>query len=336
LPTTAIELREVSKRFDGSAHFAVKNISLKINDGDIVTVLGSSGSGKTTLLKLINRLYDLTAGEIYHYGDPVGKLKVNEYRRKIGYVIQQVGLFPHKTVEENIATVPKLIGWKNDEIKLRVEELLKLVKLDPEEYAKRYPKKLSGGEQQRVGLARALAANPSLLLMDEPFGAIDAITRNELQNELLRIRKATNATIIFITHDVQEAFKLGQKVVIMHNGEVCQYGTPIEVMRNPADEFVAQLIKSGDVLEKLKVLPVSSIIRKDGFERFESRKLFIIDSLSEALRFFVANDTKQVNVMGEDGVHAGVVRLEDIKGLIGQPNDVAKPYAERTKKHMGG
>lgn len=181
-----IELQHVSKTFKGSEVASVKDVSLSVNEGEFVTIVGTSGSGKTTLLKMINRIYETSEGKILFYGDPVDEIKGEEYRRKIGYVIQQGGLFPHWTVAENVATVPKILKWPKDKIEARVDELLKMVKLNPEIYRDRYPSKLSGGEAQRVGIARALAAEPSLMLMDEPFGAIDAITRKSMQEELIK------------------------------------------------------------------------------------------------------------------------------------------------------
>lgn len=186
---TAIEFKGVSKRFKGNEYDSVSNVNLKIEKGTFVTILGTSGSGKTTLLKMVNRIHELTKGELLYFGQDIMKLEANEYRRKIGYVIQQGGLFPHKTVEDNIAVVPKLLKWDKQKIAQRTKELMQLVQLDYEKYRKRYPRSLSGGEQQRVGIARALATNPSIMLMDEPFGAIDAITRGVLQKEIKRLQK---------------------------------------------------------------------------------------------------------------------------------------------------
>ena len=221
---TAIEFKGVSKRFKGNEYDSVSNVNLKIEKGTFVTILGTSGSGKTTLLKMVNRIHELTEGELLYFGQDIIKLEANEYRRKIGYVIQQGGLFPHKTVEDNIAVVPKLLKWDKQKIAQRTKELMQLVQLDYEKYRKRYPRSLSGGEQQRVGIARALATNPSIMLMDEPFGAIDAITRGVLQKEIKRLQIGN--TILFVTHDVYEAFLLGQKIIVMDHGEVQQYDTP--------------------------------------------------------------------------------------------------------------
>lgn len=252
-PKTAIEYVNVTKRFEGSSYDSVKNVSLSIKEGEFVTILGSSGSGKTTLLKLTNVLYPVTSGKILYFGQDVSKLNLNAYRRELGYVIQQAGLFPHKTVAENIAIVPKLLGWKKDRIIERTDELLRMVDLDPEVYWNRYPRQLSGGQQQRVGIARALATSPAVLLMDEPFGAIDAITRESLQNEVKNLQEKLGNTILFVTHDIREAFKLGHKIIIMDKGEVQQFDTPAQIMKHPANSFVQTMLETGDYYDQLRL-----------------------------------------------------------------------------------
>lgn len=241
---TAIEFSHVKKKFNDSGYRAVDDISLTIEEGEFITVLGSSGSGKTTLLKMINRLYEPDEGAIKLFGEDIRNVDVVKLRRRIGYVIQQAGLFPHMTIAENIATVPSLLKWSKETINARVDELLILVGLDPHEYKKRYPSQLSGGQQQRIGLGRALAIDPKIMLLDEPFGAIDAITRINLQDELLRIHGGLKKTFLFVTHDINEAFKLGDRVIIMNNGELSQFDTPRSIVKNPADDFVASLIES--------------------------------------------------------------------------------------------
>ncbi|WP_238900009.1 ABC transporter ATP-binding protein [Clostridium sp. YIM B02500] len=240
----AIEFKNVYKQFKGSAHSAVDNVSLKIEHGEFITILGSSGCGKTTLLKMINRLYDPHKGSIEFFGEDISGKDPVEFRRKIGYVIQQVGLFPHMTIEGNIATVPKILKWPKEKIEARVDELLELVGLEPKEFRNRYPAQLSGGQQQRVGLARALAVNPDVMLLDEPFGAIDAINRINLQDELLKIYNTSKKTYLFVTHDINEAFKLGSKVLIMDKGKIQQFDTPRNIAKNPANDFVRSLINS--------------------------------------------------------------------------------------------
>lgn len=240
----AIEFQKVSKRFSGAKKFAVDCVSLTIDEGEFVTILGSSGCGKTTLLKMVNRLYEPDAGSIILFGEDISTVDAVKVRRRIGYVIQQVGLFPHMTIADNVATVPKLLKWENDRINERVDELLTLVGLEPKEYKKRFPSQLSGGQQQRVGLARALAIEPKIMLLDEPFGAIDAITRTGLQDEMLRLHSDLKKTFLFVTHDINEALKLGTKVVVMNNGQISQFDTPENIAKNPADDFVASLIES--------------------------------------------------------------------------------------------
>lgn len=248
--STAVEFKDVSKSFPGMSHPALDHVSLKIEEGELVCVLGTSGGGKTTLIKLINRLHDPDAGQVLVEGRDVAQADPVELRRGIGYVIQQTGLFPHMTVAENIACVPEILKWDRARITARVDELLNLVGLDPVEFKDRYPRQLSGGQQQRVGLARALAANPSLMLFDEPFGAIDAITRATLQDELLRIHRGSGKTFIFVTHDIAEALKLGTKALVLDQGRVQQYGTPREVLESPATPFVRALLESGGWLER--------------------------------------------------------------------------------------
>ena len=248
--STAVEFKDVSKSFPGMSHPALDHVSLKIEEGELVCVLGTSGGGKTTLIKLINRLHDPDAGQVLVEGRDVAQADPVGLRRGIGYVIQQTGLFPHMTVAENIACVPEILKWDRARITARVDELLNLVGLDPVEFKDRYPRQLSGGQQQRVGLARALAANPSLMLFDEPFGAIDAITRATLQDELLRIHRGSGKTFIFVTHDIAEALKLGTKVLVLDQGRVQQYGTPREVLESPATPFVRALLESGGWRER--------------------------------------------------------------------------------------
>ncbi|MDF2985495.1 MAG: glycine/betaine transporter ATP-binding protein [Eubacterium sp.] len=241
---SAVEFINVSKHFKNASNNVVDHVDLEIGQGELITILGTSGCGKTTLLKMVNRLYEPDEGEIRLFGENIKNSDPVQLRRKIGYVIQQVGLFPHMTVYENIATVPRILKWDKEQIHARVEELLELVDLDPKEFGKRYPAQLSGGQQQRIGLARALAAKPELMLLDEPFGAIDAINRNNLQNELKRIHSKYQKTFLFVTHDINEAFKLGTRVLIMDKGQVQQFDTPRNIISNPVNRFVSSLLES--------------------------------------------------------------------------------------------
>lgn len=253
MSVAAIEFNRVCKKFSRSGSHAVDHVSLTIEEGEFITILGSSGSGKTTLLKMINRLYEPDEGEIRLFGEDIRDADVVRLRRGIGYVIQQVGLFPHMTVEQNVATVPKLLKWSKEKTEVRTDELLSLVGLEPQEFRNRYPSELSGGQQQRIGLARALAVDPRIMLLDEPFGAIDAINRMNLQEELLRIHRGLKKTFIFVTHDINEAFRLGNRVIIMNQGRICQFDTPENIVKNPADDFVSSLITSSRNQERFWV-----------------------------------------------------------------------------------
>lgn len=247
---TMIQFEHISKVYGDKT--VVNDINLAIENGEFITILGTSGSGKTTMLKMINKLIEPTSGTILFAGQDIEQMDSVSLRRQIGYVVQQIGLFPHMTVAENIATVPKLLGWNKGHIENRVGEFLDLVQLPAADYAERYPSELSGGQQQRIGVARALAADPDVMLFDEPFGAIDAITRNDLQEELQAIHQKLNQkTFIFITHDIYEAFKLGTRVVIMDNGIICQFDTPENIIKNPGNEFVQKLITTAQEQEKL-------------------------------------------------------------------------------------
>ncbi len=252
-----IEFVDVTKVFPGASNPAVDGVRFTVPEGALCILLGTSGSGKTTLLRMVNRLIDPTSGSIIIDGVATTQQNRIALRRRIGYVIQQVGLFPHLTVEENVRVVPSILGQSARSTAGRVDELMKLVGLDPGEYRKRYPRQLSGGQQQRVGLARALAANPAILLMDEPFGALDAITRQRIQDELLRIQRAMHKTIIFVTHDVEEAFKLGDQIAVLSEGKLVQVGSPVELLAAPANDFVRRLVGADNILRQLEYLPIT-------------------------------------------------------------------------------
>ena len=255
-----IEFVGVTKRYPGASQAAVDTVNLTVPDGSLCMLLGTSGSGKTTLLRMVNRLIEPTSGEIRIDGSPNTAQDEIALRRSIGYVIQQVGLFPHMTIAENVRVVPSIEGKSKQEVDPRVNELLDLVGLPPKEFRDRFPRQLSGGQQQRVGLARALAADPALLLMDEPFGALDAITREHLQDELRRIQRDVHKTIIFVTHDVQEALKLGDQLVVMSDGHLIQAGPPTELLLHPATPFVARLLGADNVVSLYEHIPVSTVM----------------------------------------------------------------------------
>ncbi len=255
-----IRLENITKQYGGTEEPAVNNLTMDVLRGEVLVLVGPSGCGKSTTLRLINRLIEPTSGKIYLDGEDVTDINPSNLRRRIGYVIQQVGLFPHRTIAENIATVPKLLGWDKKRIDERIDELLELVSMDPATYRERYPKELSGGQAQRVGVARALAADPDVLLMDEPFGAIDPITRDRLQNEFLRLQQDLQKTIVFVTHDIDEAIKMGNKIAILREGsEIAQLDTPEAILAEPADDFVENFLGSGAILKSLTLAKIKDM-----------------------------------------------------------------------------
>lgn len=311
---SAIQFEHVSLRFPGAARPAVNDCSFEVKAGNLVVILGPSGCGKTTLLKLVNRLYEATAGTIYLKGTDIRQLKATALRRQIGYVIQQSGLFPHMTVAQNIAVVPELLGWSRPKIQSRVDELLTLVQLPPQEYRRRYPSQLSGGQQQRVGLARALAGNPEVMLMDEPFGAIDAITRTTLQDEILRLQHQLQKTILFVSHDVEEALRLGDRILILDRGQIVQYDTPFNILTRPANAFVYNLVGAGDMVRQLSLLRVETAMktvpadhRLDGNPTIERH-----DNLRSALSLLLQSGASRLTVVNGT-VPVGELSLNQIR-----------------------
>ena len=262
-PETMIRLENLTKVFPGQEQPAVDDLSMEIPKGEIVVFVGPSGCGKTTTMKMINRVIEPTSGRIFLEGEDVTKVNPDKLRRRMGYVIQQIGLFPHLTIADNIATVPKMLGWDKKRISERTDELLETVGMDVA-YRDRYPKELSGGQRQRVGVARAMAADPPVLLMDEPFGAIDPITRDRLQNEFLRLQQEIKKTIIFVTHDIDEAIKMGDRITILRTqSRIAQYDTPERILTDPADEFVEDFIGSGASIKRLSLSRVRDIKTAD-------------------------------------------------------------------------
>lgn len=255
-----ILLENVTKRYGGQADAAVDDVTIEIPAGEVVMLVGPSGCGKTTTMKMINRLIEPTSGKIFIGDEDVTHRNADDLRRHIGYVIQGAGLFPHYTVAQNIAIVPRLLGWEKDRIAARVDELLELVNLEPAQYRDRYPRELSGGQQQRIGVARALAADPPVLLMDEPFGAVDPITRQRLQDELLRLQEELRKTIVFVTHDFDEAVKLGDRIAILDVGSrIVQYDTPEAILAAPASDFVEGFVGHGAALKQLTLTRVRDV-----------------------------------------------------------------------------
>jgi osmoprotectant transport system ATP-binding protein len=284
-----IEFRGVSKTYAGSQQPVVNDLSFEVLDGEICVLVGPSGCGKTTSMRMVNRLIEITEGEILIDGEPNTSMSGTQLRRKIGYAIQQIGLFPHRTIAYNIGTVPNLLGWDKSRIKSRVDELLDTVGLAPDDYRDRYPAELSGGQQQRVGVARALAADPPIMLMDEPFGAVDPITREGLQNEFLRIQQDIKKTIVFVTHDIDEAIKMGDKIAILKQGGVlAQYDTPENILSRPDSEFVSSFVGGDRVLKRLSLSRVGEMDLEpanggtEGLLRINER-LTVKDALSELI-----------------------------------------------------
>lgn len=254
-----IEIEHLTKFYDASC--VVDDVTMTIPDGALAVIVGTSGSGKTTLLRMINRLVEPSSGRVLIDGTDISTMRPHELRRQIGYAIQGHGLFPHRTVGDNIATVPRLLRWEAAKTKARVDELLELFQLDPAEFRDRYPGQLSGGQQQRVGVARALAAAPKLLLMDEPFGALDPIIRSQAQNDLRKIQRKLGTTIVLVTHDMNEAIHLGDRIAVMDRAKLLQYGTPQDLVTQPANEFVSELLGSGErPLRLLSLQPLRPFI----------------------------------------------------------------------------
>lgn len=316
-----ITFDNVSKQYDNN-QIAVKALNVEIKKGEFFVIIGPSGCGKTTLLKMINRLIPLTAGTIWINDKRISDYNIHELRWSIGYVLQQIALFPHMTIEENIAVVPELKKWSKTKIHQRVDELLTLVGLEPAKYRQRKPKELSGGEQQRVGVVRALAADPEIILMDEPFSALDPISRTKLQDDLLEMQRTIQKTIVFVSHDMQEALKLGDRLCIMKDGEIVQIGTPQQLLQNPVNDFVQQFIGGKqsdqlftihDVLQPITVTndfghtipvdaPFPTILEKlaehDVLGVEENGKLIGMVTRASTLRYLAADSKKRGHVHG--------------------------------------
>ncbi|GED04445.1 betaine/proline/choline family ABC transporter ATP-binding protein [Bacillus atrophaeus] len=313
-----LTLENVSKNYKGGKK-AVNSINLKIEKGEFICFIGPSGCGKTTTMKMINRLIEPSSGTISIDGENIMEQDPVELRRKIGYVIQQIGLFPHMTIQQNIALVPKLLKWPEEKRKERARELLKLVDMGPE-YLDRYPHELSGGQQQRIGVLRALAAEPPLILMDEPFGALDPITRDSLQEEFKKLQKTLHKTIVFVTHDMDEAIKLADRIVILKAGEIVQVGTPDEILRNPADEFVEEFIGK----ERLIQSSSPDMERVDQIMNKQPVTITANKTLSEAIQVMREHRVDSLLVVDSRNVLQGFVDVE----MIDQHRRKAKLVAE--------
>ncbi|WLD58170.1 ABC transporter ATP-binding protein [Salinispirillum sp. LH 10-3-1] len=306
-----IELQEVSKRFDGAV--AVDAIDLTINTGELCVLVGTSGCGKSTTLRMINRLIPHSSGEIRIDGTAVTDLDAVQLRRRIGYAIQSTGLFPHWTVAQNIGLVPSLLGWPKTRIQARVDELLVLLGLDRQEFAPKYPHQLSGGQAQRVGVARALAGDPDILLMDEPFGALDPITRENLQDELLRIQQQVRKTIVFVTHDIDEALKLADRLVIMDQGRIVQQGKPWYVLEQPANSFVENLLGKADRgLKQASLTAVSALMDAVDEQSQDSNvpRIEATATLKQAMSAMLWHRTDRLCVVDKQHQPVGQLRLD--------------------------
>ncbi len=313
MTSCAIEFRGVRKRFKNNKVEILSGVDASIEEGSFVTILGGSGSGKTTLLKMVNKIFEPSEGEILFFGENINDIDTVKHKRNIGYVIQQIGLFPHMTVYDNIATVPKILKWDKKKIDERIDFLLDLVNLEPEKFKKRFPSQLSGGQQQRVGLARAMAADPSVMLMDEPFGAIDAITREKLQGEIIHIQKKLCKTILFVTHDINEAFKLGDKVLIINEGRVEQFDTPSNILFNPKNDYIKKLISKEEMFQKLKVLKAEDIM-KPSTERLDNKNTVDREEdLYDILGMFMNTDIEYVHVIDKEKNILGEITWNELR-----------------------
>lgn len=329
-----IKLESITKSYGGIT--AVKDLTLEVKEGEFVVLLGPSGCGKTTTLKMINRLIIPTSGRIYVEGQDISTVNPIELRRQIGYVIQRIGLLPHMTISDNIALVPRLKGWPKDKRIKRADELLVMVGLDPETYRDKYPHQLSGGERQRIGVARALAVDPPILLMDEPFGALDPITRVQLQDEFLKLEEKVKKTVIFVTHDMDEAVRLADKIAIMDDGQLHQYATPMEILKHPADDFVAQFMGGDRFFRQLKLLTVRDVMVRDvpgarespeaipqALEKLERGVGDSPHSISSECRLDIALEKMltagkdQLSVEDERGTSIGILNTECFHAVLG-------------------
>ncbi len=308
---------EATKVYPGRKTAAVSNLTLEIPASEICVLIGPSGSGKTTAMQMVNRLIPMTSGDVTIDGRSVMTLDEAELRRGIGYVFQQIGLFPHMTVEDNIGTVPRLLGWPKERIRARARELLELVGLDPDEDLRRYPSQFSGGQQQRIGVARAMAADQPLMLMDEPFGAVDPIARDRLQDDFLRLHAEVPKTVVFVTHDIDEAIKMGTRIAILRDGELVQYDTPDRILAEPANEFVAEFVGADRGLKRLRVWTLSDIELDPAAEGVAGPSAPDDTSLRDALSLMLVEGVERLTVLDASGARKGTVTLETITRLIG-------------------
>ena len=319
-----IQIEHLTKRFAGAAAPAVDDLTLAVGEREICVLIGPSGCGKTTTMRMINRMIEPDAGRIRIAGRDVTGIDPVALRRSVGYVIQQVGLFPHMTIAENVATVPHLLGWDVTRTARRVDELLARVDMEPARYRDRYPRELSGGQKQRVGVARALAADPPVMLMDEPFGALDPITRASLQDEFLRILNDLGKTIVFVTHDIDEALKMGSRIAILRAGKLIQYDRPEAILAHPADAFVESFVGNDRALKRLALMPVARHLQGDASSEAAARsngpRIGGDANLRDALSALLAAGTQSGTVVDASGAPIGHVTLASIRRALSEEN----------------
>ena len=317
---TMLSLQKVTKIYPGAGHIkAVNELSFDLEEGEICTVVGPSGCGKTTAMKMINRLIPITNGKIFIDGSDISRLNTIELRRRIGYVIQNIGLFPNMTIGENIAIIPKLLKWDRAKIDEKVQGLLELVNLDPDEFRDRYPKELSGGQQQRIGVARAMAGDPPIMLMDEPFGAIDPINREHLQNEFLKVQEKVKKTIVFVTHDIDEAIKMGDKICLLRDGKLVQFASPEEMLTYPKNEFVADFVGGDRTLKRLNLFTIKRAMRTDPPVIREG------ESIETAQNMFKETHGDYLIAVDSEGTLTGMLKRHDIPDTAASVTDALSP-----------
>jgi osmoprotectant transport system ATP-binding protein len=314
-----IDLDALTKSFPGAPRPAVDRLTLTIPAGEVCVLIGPSGCGKTTTMRMINRMIEPDAGTIMVEGRNILHVDPVQLRRSIGYVIQQVGLFPHWSIADNIATVPRLLGWEPTRTGARVDELLSLVGMEPAQYRQRFPRELSGGQKQRVGVARALAADPPVMLMDEPFGALDPITRTRLQAEFLRILRGLKKTIVFVTHDIDEAIKMGDRIAIMKDGELVQYDTPEAILARPADAFVDEFVGSDRALKRLALIPAADLMTASAGDA--RPRIAAAASARDALAAMLAAGADSVTLVDENGAPRGTITLAAMRIRLTEHDD---------------
>lgn len=321
-----IEFENVYKRYKGGQQDVLKDINLTCEQGEITVFIGPSGCGKTTTMKLINRLINPTKGKILVNGKDTSELNPVELRRNIGYVIQNVGLFPHMNIARNVAVVPNLLKWDKDKINSRTKELLHMVNLEPEQYSNRYPSELSGGQQQRIGVIRALAVEPEVILMDEPFSALDPISREQLQEELIQLQKDINKTIVFVTHDMDEALKIADKIVLMRDGEIIQEASPEEILRRPANDFVKDFIGKKRLQQVPDIPMVQDVMVKNPATIFASR------GLATAMKMMEKRQVDSLVVVDDQSYIEGYVSIYDVTRAFDDENklvkDILQPFGQ--------